>query len=118
MADMKQVADRLMERTSQNQVDWRTTADPSTFAAVIGNSSVLISSPADKGLSSLARVLTAKVKLSVLDEEGREIDYIEHEVDGFDNNPQLLSLYYEAKRAALDVDQRLNDLLTALEREP
>ena len=112
MVKMKDVVDKLARLTEQGRVPWKSTADKSTFAATFGRMSVLIS----------AKELVlgddmASYRLSVLDEKGDEIDYAAHGrfVSGV-SFPVLASLYTSAKRTALGVDERLAELLNAMDR--
>ena len=112
MAEIKNVVDKLAELTEQGRVPWRPTVDKSTFAATFGRMSVLISIKepfigSDK----------ASYRLSVLDEKGDEIDYAAHgtSVTGV-SLPALLPLYESAKRTALGVEERLEELLDAMDR--
>ena len=107
MAEMREVVDKLVERTGQGRVPWKSSASKSTFVAAFGNLSVLI--------SARTTGLNSEIKLSVLDEIGDEIDYVEF--DGFSSDPQstqIQLLYQLAKRKALGSDQRLGELMTRL----
>ena len=111
MAEMKDVVAKLAMLTEQRQVPWKTTVDKSTFAATFGKMSVLISSDSQS------------YRLSVLDEQGSEIEFATATVT--DNSlshwpaeiPEfIMSLYASAKRTALDVDRRLDELLNEMDR--
>ena len=98
MVDMKDIVEKLAERTEQDKVPWKPTADEQTFAASIGKLSVLISSG-----------FTGRIELSVLDEQGMEID------SAFRPQSALMDLHSSAKRKALGTDQKLAELLDALD---
>ena len=98
MVEMGDIVEKLAERTEQDRVPWKPTADEQAFAASLGNLSVLIS-PDYRG----------RIKLSVLDEKGMEIDYADR--------PQsaLMDLHSSARRRALGTDRRLAELWDALD---
>jgi hypothetical protein len=114
MADLTQVVEKLAELTAQGKVPWKSTANPNSFAATIGRLSVVISGR----VGLVASPFTDRIRLAVLDEEGRDIDHLDHDL-GDPNNPghgtRLPTLYQSAKRSALGVDQRLEELLSDLE---
>ena len=109
MVEMKDVVAKLAKLTERGQVPWKTTVDISTFSATFGNLSVLISSqpsPPGPDISSY--------RLSVLDEKGSEIDYATTRYGPSVVNvrlPALVPLYTAAKRTALGVDRRLEELM-------
>ena len=121
MAEMKDVVAKLAMLTEQRQVPWKTTVDKATFAATFSRMSVLIST-SDAPFGSGNRAY----RLSVLDEQGNEIDFAT--AADFDPDtgeigrlgpwdvPTLVPLYTSAKRSALDVDQRLEELLNEMDR--
>ena len=96
MVEMSDIVSKLVERTEQDMVPWKATADEATFAASFGNLSVLISS------------LRGATRLSVHNEKGTELDYAE--------NPYMTlnKLHELAKRKALGIDERLAELMDAL----
>ena len=98
MVEMNDILDRLIERTAQGGVPWKPTADEETFAANFGNLSVLIS-----------KYRRGDLKLSVLDEKGTEIDFTNNSYD------DLNDLHYSVKRRVLGTDERLAELMEALE---
>ena len=114
MAEMKDVVAKLAELTEQGQVPWKTTADKSAFAATFGKLSVLISAMDTRPSSDIA-----SYRLSVLDEQGNEIDFATARwgpsVTGV-RLPNLVPLYDSAKRTALGVDRRLEELLNEMNR--
>lgn len=110
MAEMKDVVARLSQRTTEGGIPWKPTADESTFAASFGDMSLLISqrTTAPRG------VRTTTYKLSVLDEKGYEIDsasYIEGDLSLYSS---LADLHRTAKRQALGIEERLQDLMSRL----
>ena len=117
MPEMNDVVAKLAQLTEQGQVPWKTTVDTATFAATFGRMSVLISTYATRPGSDIR-----SYKLSVLDEQGDEIDFVAATEESVSRWPPpadihvLKNLYTLAKRTALDVDRRLEELLNAMDR--
>ena len=113
MVEMKDVVAKLANLTQQGRVPWRATVDETTFVATFGNLSVLISSkPSPPGADM------SSYRLSVLDEKGVEIDFSTARYGPSATNvrlPTLVPLYANAKRTALGVDQRLEELMNAMD---
>lgn len=111
MADMQDVVAKLAELTEKGQVPWKSTVDKSAFAATFGKMSVLISSR--EPFTELASTYS----LAVLDEQGNEIDSAtaSHNPASLDDPPVLARLYITAKRSAVGVDERLEELLRAMD---
>ena len=108
MADMNEIAVKLMERTGETRIPWKSTVNPNSFSAVIGNLSVMISSQA-------TRTNRTVIKLAIFDEKGAELEFLQHR-EGFSDGKELLvRLFQAAKRSAQGVDERLDELLTTLE---
>jgi hypothetical protein len=107
MADMQQIAAKLLERTKEEKVFWKPWTTPNAFAAVVGDLLVIVASQELR--------FEYMIKLSVQDSNGTEIDSIQgrQELDATD--PDLIELHRVAKRSALGVDDKLNKLLDALE---
>ena len=113
MVEMSDVIAKLAERTAQNRVPWKTSASKETFIAAFGNLSVLISSHST-GLSTVT-------KLSVLNEEGNEIDHAEFSSNDFGDDKKyslLRDLYRSAKRCAVGTDQKLEELFARIDSAP
>ena len=100
MVEMSDIVSKLVERTEQDMVPWKPTADDATFAASFGGLSVLLSKEG------------AFVKLSVLDEKGTEIDYTSIQ------SYEIRELHSLARRKALGTDKRLAELMDALNALP
>ena len=114
MVEMKDIVDKLAELTEQGQAPWRATADKSTFAVTFGRTSVLISAKETSPGSDVA-----SYRLSVLNEKGIEIEFATARWGLSVTNvklPVLVPLYTSAKRTALGVDERLEELLNAMDR--
>ena len=101
MVEMSDIVSKLVERTEQDMVPWKATADDATFAASFGNLSVLISS------------YGGATRLSVHNEKGTEIDRSE-------SPPYRIldRLHGLAKRQALGTDEKLAELMEALNTPP
>ena len=109
--EMLEVVNKLVERTQQVRVPWKTAASRTSFLAVFGNLSVLI--------SGHTTGMRNEIKLSVLDENGDEIERAESGGFSSDHQSVQLELLYQlAKRRVLGTDQRLEELMTRLDAAP
>ena len=108
MAGMNEIAVKLMERTGEGRIPWKSTVNPNSLSAVIGNLSVMISSQA-------AGANRTSIKLAIFDEKGTELEFLQHREGFLDGNEFLVPLFQAAKRSAQGVDRRLDELLTTLE---
>lgn len=110
MADMAQVVDNLLQRTLQNKIWWKPTAIETSFAAVVGSFSAVVSLHEHPG------EIDMEPRLRVLDREGKEIDRYDASTVGASQvtSDKLGSLYKSARRVALNVDQQLDGLLGEL----
>ena len=114
MVDMNDILDKLAEITEQEQAPWRTTADKSTFSAAFGRTSVHISAKETSPGTDMT-----SYRLSVLNEQGIEIEFATARWGPSVTNvklPVLVPLYTSAKRTALGVDERLEELLNEMDR--
>ena len=114
MVDMSQVVTKLAQLTNNGQVPWKSTADPSAFAATFGGVSVLISSRRNP-------LRDSTYKLAVLDDQGNEIDSASYStldvtLGANHQNRGLESIFNVAKRSALGVDRRLEELMNAMDK--
>ena len=108
MAEVTEILTTLLERTREDKVGWQTTADESTFLAVLGKASVTIEESE----------YTNKVVLRILNQEGRLIESLAISSESTAAvDDQLTELYTKARRIALGVDSQLEDLLKELETE-
>ena len=111
MAKMIEIAAKLTERTSESRIRWKSDAIPNSYAAQVGELSVkVISEP-------VSRWDPPKIRLGIQDADGTEIAYIKHDAYGpeSEKNPALIPLFEAARNAALNVDEQLDQLFTALE---
>ena len=109
MADMDQVIDKLLQCTLQDKIWWKPTAIETSFAAVVGNFSAIVSLHEDPWGFEMER-------LRILDREGKEIEKYDAVTTGASQvtSDKLGGLYKSARRVALNVDQRLDGLLGEL----
>ena len=106
MAEITAILDKLLERTNQDKVVWKSTADERTYVAVIGKNSVVVQK--DHRLFGF--------EMRILDQQGREIDQLQFEgAPGANVQSQLRDLYHQARRLALGVDNQLDKMLQELE---
>jgi hypothetical protein len=111
MAETVEVLNKLFEHTRKGKLSWRTSAGERTFIAVIGNNSVIISSPDPP-----------EVVLTILDKSGRELDRLDSRsfrgpvgtMSG-QHRSTLEQLYGIARNLALGVPSQLDELLKQLE---
>ena len=99
MAKIEEILERLHELSSEDKIAWSATADPSTFSAVLGNSSAIIS----RGESNF--------HFKLLNSLGDDLDEL---YSGDWGNPLIEYLYELARRRALKVDAELDDVLVEL----
>ena len=109
MAEIQEVATKLLERTTQGKIAWQTTAVENDFVAVIGERSVVMEtflSGWDEG-----------VRLKILDKEGRELEALTNfqEIEGKVLGKELWDLYNAARRVALGTGDHLKELLSELD---
>ena len=106
MAQISEILLKLLERTNQDKVIWKSTVDDRAFITVIGKNSVVIQQ--DDRLYD--------IEMRVLDQQGREIDRLQFEgAASATVQSQLRDLYHKARRLALGVDSQLDKLLQELE---
>ena len=109
MAEIADILTTLLERTRQDKVGWQTTAEESTFVAVLGKASISIQ----------ATNYQETIILRILNQEGIQIESMVG-VGRFaetteEQDEQLKELYSKARRIALGVDSQLEDLLKELQ---
>lgn len=103
MTKIEEILDRLIELSDQGKVAWVRTVDASTFSAVLGNSSALLSKDGNH------------ISLRLLNSSGDDLDHITSaDVGGQWGAPRMEKLYEFARRQALNVDAELDDVLVEL----
>ena len=104
MAQISEILLKLLERTDQDKVIWKSTVDERAYITVIGENSVIIQEDHRP----------FGFEMRVLDEQGREIDWLQFEQAASVQSP-LRDLYHKARRLALGVDSQLDKMLQELE---
>ena len=111
MATMTDILAKLLERTRAGKVPWKPTNHDDTFAAIVGELSVVI----DMDWRGIGSDMPT---LRVLNSAGRLVDWINVDTsDGSVHKGDLDALYLMARRAALVTGRELDDLLAALDSE-
>lgn len=110
MADMNQIAKKLLERTDERRIPWKSTVNPNSFSAMVGNLSVMVSM---RPTPISALPISGVYKLAVLDEKGIELESLVD--DSPVGNALLRSLHESARRSARGIDERLEELLANLD---
>ena len=109
MAQISEILLKLLERTNQDKVIWKSTVDERAYVTVIGKNSVVIQQ--DHRIYG--------IEMKVLDQQGREIDQLQFEgAASATVQSQLNDLYHQARRLALGVDGQLDKMLQELEVDP
>ena len=113
MVDMMEIASKLTQRTSERRITWKPTADPNSFAAVVGKLNIIV------WAEQASRWDPPKARLEVLDGKGGRIASVKHDSygPGAEQNPELVELYEAARGAALNVDEQLKELLYTLDSD-
>ena len=106
MADMNQVLSKLALRSAQGRVPWNNSELSDTFQASFETLTVFIAGSRNG--------TTRFVHLSVQDKRGETIGRMSYTSSYPDENPELASLYEDAKRIASE-DPRLDELINALD---
>lgn len=106
MAEITDILTKLLERTIQDKVNWKSAFDERAYITVIGENSVVIQQD-DRPNG---------IEMRILDRQGREIERIQ-----FGGAPsalvqtQLSDLFYKARNLALGVGIQLDKMLQELE---
>ncbi len=109
MTEITDVIGKLLERTEEGKVSWRTTADENTFLAVVSSTSILVS--AHGYISG-----NQQFRFRILNQRATEIANYETPTHlDADIRSQLSELYSKARHQALGVDSQLDELLKELE---
>ena len=104
MAEIAEIVAKLIERTDQGQLVWKSSVSEQSFYAMFSSVSVTISK--DFGPYPTLRIL---------DKTGREI-YLLDSQKSHQWREQLGILHEKARWVALDVASQLDELLTELEK--
>ena len=110
MADIIDVIDKLLERTNQNKIGWKSTVTENTFIAVVGKLGLSIRLPRPASINDI-------VQFRVLDKTGEVVQ--ELNADPIGNGAtyyKLRELHQKARGIALDDESRLDELLAELDK--
>ena len=105
MTKIEEILEKLNQLSNEGKITWRHTVNRTTFSAVFGDSSALIS----KG--------GFVYSLRLLNESGNEIGRIDSDAltDDMDaDSVAMISLYESAQRQVLNVDAQLDNVLVEL----
>lgn len=103
MAEISEILTKLAESTDQGKIDWKPTVNEQAFMAAIGNLSVVIQWE-----------IGSYPLLKILDSSGSEIDRPDGQTHS-ESRDDLFELHEQARRIALQVDRKLDELLKTLE---
>ena len=124
MDTMTQILEKLVERTQEGKINWRTTVDPDAFAAVIDTLGVVVSS---RGPSLMEH--SPYFKIQIMNRNGKTAEVIETAdasgsqgsgvvvADG-EQAQTMARLFRLARHSALDVDTTLEGTGRATRRDP
>lgn len=100
MNKIEEIVVKLLELSEDGKITWKPTANEETFAAVLGNTSALI--------SKIGGSTRKNYLLRILNQTGTEIGrYSSAQED-------LRALHVTARRSALNIDAELDGLLVEL----
>ncbi len=109
MADTKllEIAEKLLERTRNGEVNWRETVDSNEF---------IVSFP--KQTLAIEKMIRGTYQISLVNERGNTIESLRSpsSID-FQGGKILQDLFELARRRALQIDIRLDEALNALDQE-
>ena len=103
------IAEKLVERSRKGEVTWQETVDEDEFAVSFPDYSIVIERVRRVGLN-------ARYRLSLMSKNGFRLDSLSPEASG-GGHPDLKELFEIARRKALQVDERLDQALKALNEE-
>jgi len=99
-----QVLEKLLARTNEGKIPWKTTVEEQSFAASFGATSVVIE-----------KLFLGGYHFRILDEAGDEIESVtSSHLEG--NAVMFPDLYDKARRLARDTDNKLEELLAELDQ--
>ena len=97
MAKIEAILEKLFQLSREGKIAWKPTVNPTTFSAVLGDSSALISKDG------------TTINLKLLDSSGDDLDHLSLWGDS-----RMEQLYESARRRALNIDARLDNVLGEL----
>ena len=103
MTKTEEILEKLHQLSGEGKITWRPTMNQSTFLAVLGNSSALISKDG------------SNYNLRLLNSSGNEIGRVSPAAStSLETHPRMERLYESARRQALNVDAELENVLVEL----
>ena len=99
-----QVLEKLLARTNESKISWKTTVNENAYVAVLGNASVVIKK--DFAVNS-------DWTLQILDEAGVELESVSSRQS--ENEEMFQDLYEKARRFARGTETKLEALLAQLD---
>ena len=112
MADMRDVIERLTERTNERRVSWRAMIGEDFLLATVGDMSVAL-----EALNKLSYE-PMTLRIAVLDEGRKEIASLEAKKSASPDYEKLYALWQAAKASAIGENPRLDEFLEALDAAP
>ena len=111
MPEVKEVIDKLLDRTNQNKIGWESTVTKDTFIAVIGSLGVSIALPG-RGPS-----LDPVVRFRIMDKAGKVLQELNaDQIDDPAIYSKLRQLHQQARQSAQGNTASWDELLAELER--
>ena len=115
MAEISQILERLVTRSEDRDLNWRTTAKPDYYLTTLGEVSVVVGM-INRGIDA------TQYELEILDRRGRSVETLTTgSVFYSEGNliprqaSNLKRLFESARRSALDVDTTLDELARQLD---
>ena len=112
MADMRDVIERLTERTNEQRVPWKAIIGEDLLLATVGDMSVAL-----EALNKLSYE-PMTLRIAVLDEGRKEIASLEAKKSASPDYEKLYSLWQAGKASAIGENPRLDEFLEALDAAP
>ena len=122
MADLDNIIRALTQRTRDERMKWRSSAESGVFVASIGANSVVV-----RRTNSNSEIIEDQYRVDFLNKDGETVEVVETE-HPFDwdrstsvedqvtdyQNENVRALYAAARRSALNTDATLNELAADL----
>ena len=112
MADMRDVIERLTERTHERRVSWKAMIGEDFLLATVGDMSVAL-----EALNKLSYE-PMTLRIAVLDEGRKEIASLEAKKSASPDYEKIYALWQTAKASAIGENPRLDEFLEALDAAP
>lgn len=102
-----QVLEKLLVKTNESKISWKTTVNESAYAAGLGNTSAVIT-------KYRTSTLRDRYVFQILDEAGVELESVNSRQT--ENEEMFQDLYDKARRFARDTNTKLEALLAELDK--